>query len=228
MRPSRLNVSWLPRLAVHWPLPPSLPLTLLFKFLDVYFSITVRIGDGDRESKSGTDEEICAFYEIAITRIYIVQIDARLNETSKRKRLLLVAKFSDNNWTIYSSVSNISNSSSEQWMSERAGFVIQYIATIDFENLYKRIKLSVSSNVISFAYRWHVIVWHLILSIVRGIYTYVLHVLYLSREKKNNSRLIDGKLATFCNHTYICCANYSMYVSRYISIKNYIVILSNL
>lgn len=56
---------------VHWPHPSSpLPLfppsTLLFKFLDVYFSITVRIGDGDRESESGTDEEICAFYETAI------------------------------------------------------------------------------------------------------------------------------------------------------------------
>jgi len=47
---------------VHWPL--SSP--LLFKFLDVYFSIIVRIGDGERESESETDEKICAFYEIAI------------------------------------------------------------------------------------------------------------------------------------------------------------------
>jgi len=45
-----------------------------------------RIGDGDRESESGTDEEICAFYEVAIKfiaveRIYIVQINAILNDT---------------------------------------------------------------------------------------------------------------------------------------------------
>lgn len=44
---------------------------LLFKFLDVYFSITVRIGDGDRKSESGTDEEIYAFYEVAIKIIAI-------------------------------------------------------------------------------------------------------------------------------------------------------------
>jgi len=34
---------------VHWP--------LLFKFLDVYFSITVRIGDGDREERKWNSDE---------------------------------------------------------------------------------------------------------------------------------------------------------------------------
>lgn len=114
---------------MHWPYP-LLPLfTLLFKFLDVYFSITVRIGDGDRESKSGTDEEICAFYEIAITRIYIVQIDARLNEHPyERAEFLLVAKFSDNNQSMYSCVLNISNSSEP--VDERTSGICNPIVTI--------------------------------------------------------------------------------------------------
>lgn len=61
IRPSCLNVKLAAQARVHWPHLP-LPLYLLFKFLDVYFSITVRIGDGDRESESGTDERRYALF----------------------------------------------------------------------------------------------------------------------------------------------------------------------
>jgi len=136
----------------------------------------VRIGDGDRESKSGTDEEICAFYEISITRIYIVQIDARLNEhlnesnsCSLQNLVTIIDRCIRVFRTFSTAVANSGRANERDFCNQ--------IATIDFENLYKTNKtFSVSSNVISFAYRRYVIVWRLILLIIRGIlymfYTY--------------------------------------------------------
>lgn len=83
------------------PFPPP-RLSSLFKFLDVYFSITVKASVTviERAKVEPTRRHALFLWNSYITRIYIVQINARLRTIFKWKLILFVAKFNDNNRTV--------------------------------------------------------------------------------------------------------------------------------
>lgn len=138
---------------VHWPPFPSRP-SSLFKFLDVYFFITVRARwRWSREQKRNRLRDMRFFlWNNYITRIYIVQINASSRTISEL--VLLVAKFNDNNRIVC--IVRF-----EHFQQRRSGApkitsgICNPIATINFENYTNgEMTLSVSFDV--WAYRRYV------------------------------------------------------------------------